>query len=71
MSNRRFGMFEIRPVLVRMRQGDSGRVLAKAGIIGHRLAAILQYTDFSAGCVNRFRPNPLSSSICACRGRPG
>lgn len=32
-------MFEVRQVLVRMRQGDSDRVLAKAGLVGRRKAA--------------------------------
>lgn len=39
MSNRRFEMFEVRQVLVRMRQGDSDRALAKAGQTGRRKAA--------------------------------
>jgi len=39
MSNRRFEMFEVRQILVRMRQGDSDRVLAKAGMVGRRKAA--------------------------------
>ena len=31
-------MFELRQVLVRMRQGDSDRDLAKAGVVGRRKA---------------------------------
>ena len=33
MANRRFKMFEFRQVLVRMRQGDSVRDLARARLI--------------------------------------
>ena len=39
MSNRRFKMFEVRQILVRMRQGDSDRVLSRAGLVGRRKAA--------------------------------
>ena len=34
MSNRRFEMFEIRTVLVRLRWGDSGRAIVRTGLIG-------------------------------------
>ena len=34
MSNRRFEMFEYRAALVRMRQGDSDRAIARAGLMG-------------------------------------
>ena len=39
MSNRRFKMFEVRQILVRMRQGDSDRVLSRSGLVGRRKAA--------------------------------
>jgi len=42
MANRRFEMFEIRHILVRMRQGDSDRALAKAGLIGRPKAKALR-----------------------------
>ena len=35
-------MFEIRHILVRMRQGDSDRALAKAGLIGRPKAKALR-----------------------------
>ena len=38
MSNRRFEMFEYRAVLVRMRQGDSDRSIARAGLMGRTKA---------------------------------
>ena len=34
MSNRRFEMYEYRAVLVRMRQGDSDRAIARSGLMG-------------------------------------
>ena len=34
MSNRRFEMFEIRTVPVRLRRGDSDRAVARAGLMG-------------------------------------
>jgi hypothetical protein len=39
MSIRRFEMYEYRQVLVRMRQGDSDREIAKARLIGRNKAA--------------------------------
>lgn len=34
MSNRRFEMYQLRHILVRMRQGESDRALARSGLIG-------------------------------------
>ena len=34
MSNRRFEMYQLRNILVRMRQGESNRALARSGLIG-------------------------------------
>ena len=34
MSNRRFEMFEIRTVLVRLRRGDSDRFIVRASLMG-------------------------------------
>jgi transposase len=42
MSNRRFEMYEYRQVLVRMRQGDSDRQIAKARLMGRPKAAQLR-----------------------------
>jgi hypothetical protein len=36
MANRRFELFEYRQVLVRMRQGDSDRDIARAGLMGRK-----------------------------------
>ena len=42
MSKRRFEMYEYRQVLVRMRQGDSDRQIAKAKLMGRHKAAALR-----------------------------
>jgi hypothetical protein len=42
MSNRRFEMYEYRQVLVRMRQGDSDRQIAKGRLMGRPKAADLR-----------------------------
>jgi hypothetical protein len=36
VDNRRFEVFEYRQVLARMRQGDSDRDIARAGLMGRR-----------------------------------
>jgi hypothetical protein len=42
MANKRFEMFDYRNIVVRMRQGDSDRALAKAGLIGRPKAKALR-----------------------------
>lgn len=37
MSNRRFEMYQYRQALVRMRQGDSDRVIAQSGLMGCKM----------------------------------
>jgi hypothetical protein len=36
MANRRFEVFELRQILVRMRLGESDRDLSKSGLIGRK-----------------------------------
>ena len=36
MSNRRFEMYQYRQVLVRMRQGDSDRAIARSRLMGRK-----------------------------------
>jgi transposase len=52
MSNRRFEMYEYRQVIFRMRQGDSDRAIAKAGLMGRRKAAEVRKTAQRAGWLN-------------------
>jgi len=58
MSNRRFEMYEYRQVLVRMRQGDSDREIAKAGLMGRLKAAELRAVALEQGWLGKERPLP-------------
>lgn len=42
MTNRRFEMYEYRQILVRMRQGESDRELARGGLIGRKKAQAMR-----------------------------
>lgn len=49
MANRRIEMFEYRNVIVRMRQGDSDRQIAKAGLLSRHKAAWLRRIAMAQG----------------------
>lgn len=49
MSNRRFEMFEYRQVLVRLRQGDTDRQIARAGLMGRRKAGEVREVALARG----------------------
>ncbi len=49
-------MFEIRHILVRMRQGDSDRALAKAGLIGRPKAKALRLVAEGSGLAGPGQP---------------
>ena len=49
MANKRFEMYEYRQIVVRMRQGDSDRALAKAGLIGRPKAKALRAVAAAQG----------------------
>jgi len=63
MSNRRFEMYEYRQVLVRMRQGDSDREIAKAGLMGRRKAAELRAVAQEQGWLGKERPLPEDGAL--------
>jgi len=42
MTNRRFEMYEIRHVVARMRLGESGHEIGRAGLMGQRKAGQLR-----------------------------
>ena len=63
MSNRRFEMFELRNILVRMRQGDSDRSLARAGLIGRDKARELRQMVSEAGWLDPARPLPDNAQL--------
>ena len=60
---RRFEMYQYRPVLVRMRLGDSDRELAKAGLMGRRKAAALRQVALAQGWLNREQPVPDEATL--------
>ena len=63
MSNRRFEMFELRNILVRMRQGDSDRSLARAGLIGRDKARELRQLAAEAGWLDPASPLPDNAQL--------
>lgn len=75
MSNRRFEMYEIRQVLVRMRQGDSDREIARTGLMGRRKAAALRAVAVERGWLAQERPLPedavLAETLAVPRAAPG
>lgn len=58
MANKRFEMYEYRHILVRMRQGDSDRALAKAGLIGRPKAKALRAMAAAQGWLDPSTPLP-------------
>jgi transposase len=58
MANRRFAVFEIRNVIVRMRLGESDREIARAGLMGRRKAARLRVLAREQGWLDPDRPLP-------------
>jgi len=63
MSNRRFEMFEYRQVLVRMRQGDSDRQIAKGRLMGRPKAAALRRVAAENGWLDPEQPLPEDEAL--------
>ncbi len=63
-------MFEFRQVLVRMRQGDSDRALAKAGLIGRRKAQEIRRLAEERDWLNGDKPLPDDSVLGEALARP-
>jgi len=63
MSNRRFEMYEYRQVLVRMRQGDSDRQIAKGRLMGRPKAAQLRRVATEHGWLNTDAPLPADEVL--------
>ncbi len=70
MANRRFEMFELRTILVRMRQGDSDRALAKAGLIGRPKAKALRTVARARGWLEPANPLPDDAVLAQALGPP-
>lgn len=63
MGNRRFEMFELRQVIVRMRQGDTDRQIARAGLCGRKKAAALREKAQAAGWLEAGKELPEAEAI--------
>ena len=63
-------MFEFRQILVRMRQGDSDRALAKAGLIGRRKAQELRRLAKERDWLNDDKPLPDDGVLAKALARP-
>ena len=63
MSNRRFEMYEYRQVLVRMRQGDSDRQIAKSRLMGRNKAADLRRVASEHGWLSTEQPLPADAAL--------
>ena len=68
MGRRRFEMFQYRQVLVRLRQGDSDRDIARTRLMGrHKLAALRAMAD-RHGWLIADTPLPEDAAIAAAIG---
>ena len=70
MGNRRFEMHEDRHILARMRQGESDRSLAKAGLIGRNKAAALRSTAHRHGWLKSTSPLPDDQKLAQVLAAP-
>ncbi len=65
MANRRFAVYDIRNIIVRMRLGESDRQLRKAGVIGRHKASALRQLARELGWLDTDKPLPDNSVIAA------
>ncbi len=70
MSNRRFEMFNYRQVLVRMRQGDSDRQIARSKTMGRRKIAHVREIAAERGWLTPAVPLPDDAVLAAGFERP-
>ncbi|RQQ81897.1 IS21 family transposase, partial [Burkholderia stagnalis] len=69
MANRRFEVFEYRQVLVRMRQGDSDRDIARGGLMGRKKLTSVRREAESRGWLDPAQPLPDDTEIAGAFGR--
>ena len=65
MSNRRFEMYHYRQVLVRMRQGDTDRAIARSGLMGRRKAGEVRELAASRGWLDATMPLPDDAELAS------
>ena len=63
MGRRRFEMFQYRQVLVRLREGDSERVIARDGLMGREKVAAFRALSRAQGWLELDVPLPEESAI--------
>lgn len=69
MANRRFELFEYRQVLVRMRQGDSDRDIARGGLMGRKKLTTVRREALALGWLDPAQPLPDDATIAGVFGR--
>lgn len=65
MSKRRFEMYQYRQVLLRMRQGDSDREIARAKLMGRPKAGALRVVAMERGWLDPTTPLPEDETLAA------
>jgi hypothetical protein len=63
MANRRFEVFELRQILVRMRLGELDRDLSKSGLVGRKKAGEIRRMALDKGWLNAGNPMPTDDEI--------
>ncbi len=69
MANRRFELFDYRQVLVRMRQGDSDRDIARGGLMGRKKLTSVRREAQTRGWLDPAQPLPDDTVIAGVFGR--
>src|SRR6185312_5515446 len=68
VARRRFEMFQYREVLVRLRQGDTDREIARSGLMGRRKVAAFRYRCEHQGWLDPTTPLPDDVELAAALG---
>ena len=69
MSRRRFEMFQYRQVLVRLRQGDSDREIARSRLMGRPKVAAFRELATTQGWLSPDAPLPEDATLSAAIGQ--
>ncbi len=71
MANRRFEMYELRRILVRMRLGDPDRAIARSGLMGRRKAGELRERALAEGWLDLSTALPEDAALAEPRTTSG
>ncbi len=71
MSNRRFEMYQYRQALVRMRQGDADRVIARSGLMGRKKLKAVRKQAALLGWLSPDIPLPDDGTLAGAFSPPG